>query len=56
MKFKTTAENRKDIVKAMEEILEVKSIYVVGTLHFAEQLQLVSRQGALMALFVVVEN
>ena len=28
MKFKTTAENRKDIVKAMEEILEVKSIYV----------------------------
>lgn len=28
MKFKTTAENRKDIVKAMEEILEKKLIYV----------------------------
>lgn len=28
MKFKTTAENRKDIVKAMEEILGKKSIYV----------------------------
>lgn len=28
MKFKTTAENRKDVVKAMEEILGEKSIYV----------------------------
>lgn len=28
MKFKTTAENRKDVVKAMEEILGMKSIYV----------------------------
>lgn len=28
MKFKTTAENRKDIVKAIEEITGVKSIYV----------------------------
>lgn len=28
MKFKTTAENRKDLVKAMEEIIGVKSIYV----------------------------
>lgn len=28
MKFKTTAENRKDIVKAIEEITGIKSIYV----------------------------
>ena len=35
MKVKTTAENRKDVVKAMEEILNV-SVYLMGLVRSKE--------------------